>query len=197
MGSLEGAYFLRRSLFLPVELPALMGAELARKGVARLGGFPPGMTQTDTRDGKAAVGLLESTLYLRNQLLRDSDWANMAHSLELRTPLVDAELLGKVGPFVSGFAGGVGKSMLARSPSKPLPESVVNRAKTGFSVPMAKWLSEATDERSSDGLPAGIGTSWARRWARTVIGRMWCESSAIPRQTDAAPEMLPQALGQA
>ena len=40
------------------------------------------------RHGAAQVALLESTRYLRNQLLRDSDWASMAHSVELRTPLV-------------------------------------------------------------------------------------------------------------
>jgi len=68
--------------------------------------------------------------------------------------------------------------MLARSPGKPLPESVLNRPQTGFSVPMAKWLSEATDERAWADLPllASPGTPWARRWARTVIeGMMGCE----------------------
>jgi asparagine synthase (glutamine-hydrolysing) len=171
MDSLEGAYFLTRGLFLPEELPALMGAEMAREGLARLGGSPPGMIQADARDSAAAVGLLESTLYLRNQLLRDSDWASMAHSLELRTPLVDAALLETLGPFVSDFAGGVGKGMLAQSPKKPLPDLVVNRAKTGFSLPMAKWLSEMTDHRAGTDLPlrTAPGTPWARRWARTLI----------------------------
>ena len=36
---------------------------------------------------------MESQIYLRNQLLRDSDWASMYHSIELRTPLVDFFLL--------------------------------------------------------------------------------------------------------
>ena len=180
MGSLEGGYFLRRSLFLPEELPALMGSDMAREGLARLGGSPPGMTQAHARDGAAAVGLLESTLYLRNQLLRDSDWAGMGHSLELRTPLVDAVLLETLGPFVSGFTGGAGKAMLARSPAKHLPESVVNRPKAGFSIPMAKWLSEATDQRARAAMsllaPSGGGVPWARRWAGTVIeGMMGCE----------------------
>ncbi len=168
MDSLEGAYFLRRCLFLPEELPALMGADMARKGLARLGGSPPGMTQADARDGAAAVGLLESTHYLRNQLLRDSDWASMGHSLELRTPLVDAALLEALGPYVSGFAGGAGKAMLARSPTTPLPESIINRPKTGFSLPMAQWLSEATDQKAWGDLSmlAAPGTSWARRWAK-------------------------------
>lgn len=174
MDSLEGVYFLRRSLFLPEELPALMGADMAREGLARLGGSPPGMTQADVRDGATAVGLLESTHYLRNQLLRDSDWASMGHSLELRTPLVDAALLETLGPYLSGFAGGTGKAMLARSPEKPLPESVINRPKTGFGLPMAQWLSEATDQRAWGNLPllAAPGTPWVRRWARIVVERM-------------------------
>lgn len=174
MDSLEGAYFLRRSLFLPDELPALMGADMAREGLARLGGSPPGMTQADARDGATAVGLLESTHYLRNQLLRDSDWASLGHSLELRTPLVDAVLLETLGPYLSGFAGGAGKAMLARSPEKPLPESAINRPKTGFGLPMAQWLSEATDPRAWGNLPMLVapGTPWVRRWAKIVVERM-------------------------
>ncbi len=171
MGSTEGVYFLRRSLFLPAELPALMGQDTADEGLRRLGGEPPGMAPAAARNGTAAVGLLESVHYLRNQLLRDSDWASMGHSLELRTPLVDARLLQALGPHVSGFAGGVGKAMLAKAPTKPVQESIINRPKTGFSVPMAQWLVEATDQRAWAKLPSlrAPGTHWARRWAKVVV----------------------------
>ena len=37
----------------------------------------------------AKVAALETSLYMRNQLLRDADWAGMAHGLEVRVPLVD------------------------------------------------------------------------------------------------------------
>jgi asparagine synthase (glutamine-hydrolysing) len=173
-GSLEGLYFLRRGLFLPTELPALLGVDMAQEGLARLGGFPPGMTSAQARDGVSAVGLLESTHYLRNQLLRDSDWASMGHALELRTPFVDAKLLEMLGPVVASFSGVVGKAMLAQSPEKHLPESVVNRPKTGFTLPMAKWLSETTNPRAWADLPllAAPGTPWARRWARIVVERL-------------------------
>ena len=171
MDSLEGGYFLRRCLFLPAELPALMGVEPAWEGLARLGGTPPGMNLAQARDGAAAVGLLESIHYLRNQLLRDSDWASMGHSLELRTPLVDAKLLEALGPWVTGFAGGAGKAMLGRSPEKPLPDAVINRPKTGFGLPMAAWLAQAADQSAGSHLPllAAPGTPWARRWARTIV----------------------------
>ncbi len=178
MSSLEGAYFLGRGLFLPAELPTLVGVDVAREGLVRLGGFPPGMTDQRARNGAAAVGVMESMLYLRNQLLRDGDWASMGHSLELRTPLVDAQLLSALGPYVAGFRRGAGKIMLAHAPAKPLPETVVNRLKTGFSVPMAKWLSEAAEKRAWADLPllSAPGTPWARRWATTVIEEtMGCE----------------------
>mgnify|MGYP000939421751 CR=1 FL=1 len=178
LDSLEGVYFLRRALFLPDELPALMGEEPAREGLERLGGTPPGMTPAQARDGAAAVGLLESVHYLRNQLLRDSDWASMGHSLELRTPLVDAKLLETLGPCVSGFAVGAGKAMLARSPARPLPEAVIQRPKTGFGLPMAAWLSEAANPDAGSSLPwlAAPGTPWARRWAY-VLHQHWLKAA--------------------
>lgn len=171
MGSLEGMYFLKRCLFLPDELPALLGTDMAREGLMRLVGSPPGMSPACARSGAAGIGLLESTHYLRNQLLRDSDWASMAHSLELRTPLVDVALLGALGPHVSAFTGGVGKAMLAKSPEKALPGFITHRPKSGFSIPMAQWLSEAADTHAWADVPmlARLGTPWARRWARIVI----------------------------
>jgi len=172
MNSIDGMYFLRRGLFLPEELPALMGTDLAREGVARLE-TQLGQVTTESEDDAATVGLLESTRYLRNQLLRDSDWASMAHSLELRTPFVDATLLEALGPYTSGFANGAGKAMIAQSPRKPLPAAVVNRPKTGFGLPMNEWLSSTAQRGSKD--PAMLttpGTPWARRWAKQVIDRM-------------------------
>ncbi|HEY5056612.1 MAG TPA: asparagine synthase (glutamine-hydrolyzing) [Acidobacteriaceae bacterium] len=191
MGSFEGVYFLKRCLFLPSELPALLGPELAREGLARLtvtagvphsyatgrartGGeeqCPPGMSPANAITRAAGVCLLDSTHYLRNQLLRDSDWASMAHSLELRTPLVDAALLHSLSTVHSGFTNGAGKRMLAQSPTRPLPESIINRPKSGFAVPMTEWLAAATGEQHWRNIPllAATGTPWTRRWAKVVL----------------------------
>lgn len=170
IGSLEGYYFLQRCLFLPQELPAIMGSDLALEGLARLGGDPPGMEPAGARDAPGSIGLLESTLYMRNQLLRDSDWAGMAHSLEMRTPFVDIKLLEGLGPYTSGFVRGAGKMMLAKSPQRPLPATVVNRTKTGFSTPISQWLS---NPNSVTNLPkTASGEPWARCWARIVSEAM-------------------------
>jgi asparagine synthase (glutamine-hydrolysing) len=149
-----------------------MGKEMAMEGLARLGGSPPGMTRANAVNNEAGACLLDSTLYLRNQLLRDSDWASMHHSLELRTPLVDFALLEALKPFLPTLPRGAGKAMLANSPANPLPHDVINRAKTGFSIPMTEWLIGAYDQRhwASNPLLAPAGTPWARRWAKAVIG---------------------------
>jgi asparagine synthase (glutamine-hydrolysing) len=171
MGSLEGVYFLKRCVFLPQELSVLMGGERAREGLARLGGSPPGMVEASAVDGAAGICLLDSTHYLRNQLLRDSDWASMAHSLELRTPLVDAALLDALKLCHTSFTGGAGKRLLAQSPASPLPAKIITRPKSGFGVPMTQWMAAATDRRDWASLPllADRGTPWTRRWAKVVL----------------------------
>lgn len=181
MGSIEGEYFLRRGLFLPQELPMLMDPAQATEGLARLGGTAPGVNGTDAVNQEGAVCVLDSTLYLRNQLLRDSDWASMAHSLELRTPLVDAKLLSATQSIHTHFAGGEGKRLLSQSPATPLPEKIVNRPKSGFDVPMTRWLSSAFQgfDWSKSPVLASARTPWSRRWASVVITR-YLESCVSP-----------------
>ena len=105
----------------------------------------------------ARVAALESSLYLRNQLLRDMDWASMAHSLEVRVPLVDAHLLRRLAPLIAGLRGR-SKELLAQTPRPPLPEPVRKRRKTGFTLPIKEWLRQETGGRVELGK-----RSWARR----------------------------------
>jgi asparagine synthase (glutamine-hydrolysing) len=90
---------------------------------------------------------LESTRYMRNQLLRDSDWASMAHSIELRVPLVDVELT----RFVSqqrrqGQA--LSKRDLAAATRPSLPQALTQRPKTGFTVPVRDWMQPTGKEQA-------------------------------------------------
>ena len=84
----------------------------------------------------------------------------MAHSLEIRVPLVDLELLRRVAPLLALKAPPT-KQDMARTPDQPMPVEVLNRGKTGFSIPVSQWLAEA--ERSSGILPetrpAGLGST--------------------------------------
>ena len=144
--SWAGSYLLARALLLPFELERRMDAEAAREGLERLAPF--GLIERaitpDPGSDIARVSALESSLYMRNQLLRDSDWASMAHSLELRVPFVDWPTLNRVAPVSARLAGGVGKRALAHAPSKPLPEECVTRARSGFNIPVANWIGATT-----------------------------------------------------
>jgi hypothetical protein len=64
----------------------------------------------------------------------------MAHSLEIRTPYVDATLFHQVAPLLSGHSVPLSKRDLAACSPIPLPRSVVERRKTGFNVPVREWL---------------------------------------------------------
>jgi len=99
---------------------------------------------------------------MRNQLLRDSDWASMAHSLELRVPFVDARLRDQIAALRFEPARRAGKRAIARACAPELPAAVASRAKTGFSIPIARALA------GSDA-PAVRGGLGARRIAVSVL----------------------------
>jgi asparagine synthase (glutamine-hydrolysing) len=173
-GSWTGAYLLRRGIFMPWELPALMNRDVLRQGLERLG---PGFGSERAFEGETAtpfgkVATLETTLYMRNQLLRDTDWASMAHSLEVRVPLVDSTLLAAIAPAMAGMGVGLGKAQLARAPRKPLPEAVTNRPKTGFATPIGDWVTATMSGNGAADAAASPKAPWARRWALHVAQRV-------------------------
>ena len=142
-GSWAGAYLLRRAILLPFELDQALAPDIAREGLAELQmtGLIGASLMPDPGSDMGRVCVLESSHYMRNQLLRDSDWAGMAHSLEVRVPLVDFTLLGHMAPHLPSLKNGQGKLILANAPSKPLPADIVSTPKTGFQIPAALWLS--------------------------------------------------------
>jgi asparagine synthase (glutamine-hydrolysing) len=121
-----------------------------------------GMSGPLASDNRLALAQIEATTYLRNQLLRDSDWASMDHSVELRTPLVDAHLLKQLQTLLPAFARFSNKTLLSQSPERPLPKEVTARAKTGFGIPLGQWL--GTQRSGSAGVTS-------REWARELVQR--------------------------
>ncbi|MEM8598308.1 MAG: asparagine synthase (glutamine-hydrolyzing) [Bacteroidota bacterium] len=165
-----GAYLLRRGMFMPWELPDILDPDLVREGWrtletrARLQ-----ETARPIRTKRLKVSALESVWYMRNQLLRDTDWASMAHSLEVRVPLVDIHLLRSVAPLLAARSD-LGKHSLAEAPALPLPDAVLNRPKTGFTTPVRQWmLAEGLVSPRDRGL---------RGWAREVYARYGQVASA-------------------
>jgi len=164
-GTYAGAYLLQRGLYLPDELGELLDPEIIAQGLGRLMPLELIKAQLDPlpRTPFARVATLESALYLRNQLLRDTDWASMAHSLEVRVPLVDSVLLATLAPLAA--QGRIrGKALLACAPSRPLPRAVTRRGKTGFTTPVATWMKARVvpDNEAARPVP------WARGWSKIV-----------------------------
>jgi asparagine synthase (glutamine-hydrolysing) len=147
-GSYGGAYLLRRGLYMPWELPELLDGEMVRLGweelktISRLEQKTRGL-----KNNHLKVTALETTWYMRNQLLRDTDWASMAHSIEVRTPLVDIELFRETAALLSSTCVPT-KVLMAGTPLKKLPEAITSRNKTGFAVPDGHWIKHVDKNRN-------------------------------------------------
>jgi len=158
-GSYGGAYLLRRGMFMPWELPDLLDGEMVKKGWEELRPLTR-LEQTiqGVKNTKLKVTGLETAWYMRNQLLRDTDWASMAHSVEMRVPLVDIELFRTILPMTNSNHS-PNKLYMAETPKTPLMQEIKNRTKTGFDVPLLNWLSDTgVNTRSDRGLKA-----WAKQ----------------------------------
>jgi asparagine synthase (glutamine-hydrolysing) len=171
--SWAGAYLLRRGLFLPYELKEVIDPDLAREGLRRLKPLRrlANNLSPDPGSNVGRVCVLESAHYMRNQLLRDADWAGMAHGVEIRVPLVDVTLLKALAPVIPRLAPRMGKEALAKAPTVSLPAEIVGREKTGFSVPIGAWMNAATREAMfvQRGRPVEAKGLMSRRWSRTVL----------------------------
>ena len=175
-GTYAGAYLLRRGLYMPWELGTVLDRGTVAEGLRRLRPLALIGRELTPDPGSpfGRVASLESALYMRNQLLRDTDWASMAHSLEVRVPLVDSVLLGQVAPMTTAAGAVQDKRGLANAPSRPLPAAIANRAKTGFTTPVSTWMQERLATGGADLVPGGEAARsqpWARDWSRRVGAR--------------------------
>lgn len=163
--SYEGAYLLRRALFMPWEIEGILGAKLAREGLDALD-LPRSLDNGLDRlhAGRLKVSALEIANYMRDRLLRDSDWAGMAQSIEIRVPFVDPVFLAKIAPALNR-ASAPGKRDLGATPRPPLPPEILDRPKTGFVVPVREWLmGDSSPEAAQRGL-----RGWAHQVHRAFV----------------------------
>jgi asparagine synthase (glutamine-hydrolysing) len=120
---------------------ASLWTSAAREEIGTLAsaGFLLGRPSTDDVAGLQELDFLT---YLPGDLLPKSDIASMAHSLELRSPLLDHRVveLGLSLPDTLKLRGRTGKQALRLAFADDLPPSVAERGKAGFGAPLAKWF---------------------------------------------------------
>jgi asparagine synthase (glutamine-hydrolysing) len=154
-GDVCSAYLLRRALYLEDELHALLDEKSLSEGLEKLateatlsGSIPPSSTYSQ-------ISVLESCWYMRNQLLRDTDWSSMAHGLEVRVPFLDSRLLARIGPAIASKSPPTKQDLAVCA--RQLPASVLARPKTGFTTPVGAWASQSVGKSSPRGLRGWAG----------------------------------------
>ena len=149
------------------------------------------------RDLFSWVSRAELGSYTRDQLLRDTDLMSMAHSLEVRVPLLDDQLVEMALrlPDAVKQNGGRPKSLLMEAVGALLPSAIsARRDKQGFVFPFGTWLQgplrhhcEGWQESLGDLLRADglarvretwrVGRlHWSRAWALAALGG-WREAA--------------------
>jgi asparagine synthase (glutamine-hydrolysing) len=168
--SLQAAHRCLRGQFTTPEVAALMAHWNLPAGP---GLTVPGLSEAppDGLDSAEAVAWLESSRYLRNQLLPDSDVMAMATALELRLPYVDATLERQLATIAPSLRLAHGKALL-QSSMPELPLWFTNRPKQGFRFPFQLWLDDPQSPLALrvPSTPAGLDLRpWYRRWNLMVL----------------------------
>ena len=202
---LLGLYQLAYALFLPQYQRQL----LSDSGDMPLDGLSDAMRsrlheESSGRSSLAAISAMEQRLFLGERLLRDTDAASMASSIETRLPLVDHVLLEQVNrlPEDERYQPVRLKAMLRRIGLRGLDPALFDRPKSGFVLPYDRWLRAGLGKRIDQTMrdatlirPTGLepsavlrlwtafldgapGLYWSRVWAIYVHIR-WCHRHGI------------------
>lgn len=144
-GSIPALYAIRRGLFMSDLLSRLL-----TPGFRENLRLPDAVSETQflatipegVHTHWGITNWLEMELYMGNQLLRDTDCMSMAHSLEVRVPFLDCQLVDYVTSLPDEFKrhGHLPKPLLKRAMEKLLPSEILQRKKATFSFPISKWM---------------------------------------------------------
>ena len=123
------------ALYTPRTVAALAAPEPSPRYLARY-------VHPAEQDAVAQLTRLELMNYMTHTLLRDTDAMSMAHSLEVRVPLIDHRLVEfavHIPPHLK-LRGGQTKWVFARALQDVLPAEILTRPKRGFEMPVAAWM---------------------------------------------------------
>ena len=166
--------------FPPWDLRRVLGPDLAR----RLRGHDPFAAARDrhahdaaTLGAVPALLALDTATYMIDDVLVKVDRTSMMHSLEVRCPLLDHEVLELVAtiPFHYKLRGDVSKWILRECVRDLLPPAILARGKQGFGMPLERWLGDDFGRLAREVLldPRCAGRGWldAREVGRVLESR--------------------------
>ncbi|MDH5614175.1 MAG: asparagine synthase C-terminal domain-containing protein, partial [Gammaproteobacteria bacterium] len=115
-------------------------------------------SRAKTRDPLSMIQYLDLKTYLPGDILTKVDRASMAHSLEVRVPLLDHKLVEWMATLPSNLKlkGQEGKYIFKKSLESSLPNDILYRQKMGFAVPLAHWFRGPLKERVREALLGSV-----------------------------------------
>ena len=141
-----GNYLFNRGYFTPVETARLFDMHVSEVQALLLQEeFFISLEQLSEGN---KTSYLESNLYMQNQLLKDTDYMSMWHSIEVRVPFLDYDFIECAHQISSclKFDNRQGKYLLIESFKDQLPDEIWNRKKKGFQLPFDTWMQESLDQ---------------------------------------------------
>lgn len=199
-GSVAGAYPVLRQLFASDWIEGLTGST---------GPLPHApLTERLREDFRAhpstpllaRVAHAELTSYTRDVLLRDTDQMSMSHSLEVRVPLLDRNLVeyALALPEEARRPTDPPKRWLVEAVDDLIPEEVAARSKSGFALPFDRWMRGPLKDFCREGIEEAAGhpalranavtgtwsgfqrgrLHWSRPWLLVALGR-WLQREGI------------------
>ena len=163
------AYFHSVSILRGPMRSALFSAQFkqALAGYSAQQVFDDHAARAGTDDPLALIQYLDLKTYLVGDINTKVDRASMAHSLEVREPLMDHELVEWLATLPSSLKvrGQEGKYLLKKAMQPLLPDDILYRPKMGFSVPLARWFRGPLRQRVRDAVlgPRLAETGWFDR----------------------------------
>jgi asparagine synthase (glutamine-hydrolysing) len=126
--------------------------------------FEQHASRAGTDDPLALIQYLDLKTYLVGDINTKVDRASMAHSLEVREPLMDHPLVEWLAtlPTALKIRGQEGKLLLKKAMEPRLSDDILYRSKMGFAVPLARWFRGPLKQRVRDAVlgPRLAATGW-------------------------------------
>lgn len=135
-----GEYLFLRGFFAPQSVAKIVG--ISKKEInTLLEQFPLPSELNQLTDGER-ISWFETNLFMKNQLLKDTDYMSMNHGIEVRLPFLDHNLLTLASEIKSElkFNHTRPKGLLIKSFENILPIEIYDRPKMGFTFPLQQWL---------------------------------------------------------
>jgi asparagine synthase (glutamine-hydrolysing) len=167
-------YLMNRGLYTTEKASQLTGLSVREiEETARIINFPGDVDYSSVN----ANAIMESDLYMKNQLLKDADTMAMWHGLEIRVPFLDkllVQAVNSISPDIK-FKGGRPKGLLIEAFTTLLPAEIWCRKKQGFTFPFSHWLKKSELVKPVNGNEQEVFDDfskgklhWSRYWALKI-----------------------------